>query len=230
MPHPLLPGNGKIRTAVVTGGHPFEVPPFYEVFRSLPEVDFYPQALDEFTADGELAGAYDVAVFYTMHRFAPGDDLPWYQKNVFKTLGELGGGAQGICVLHHALLAFPQWPLWSELVGIEDRSGITPHFGQTLTVEAADPEHPITQGLPARWTLRDETYVMAEADPAGGNHLLLTTRHQPSMRTLAWTWTFRRSRVFWWESGHDYQAFADPNFRRIMGIALRWLARREKRW
>src|SRR5207247_7133559 len=33
MPH-TLPNNGKIRTAVVTGGHSFQVPPFYEVFRS----------------------------------------------------------------------------------------------------------------------------------------------------------------------------------------------------
>ena len=88
MPH-ALPDNGKIRTAVVTGGHPFQVPPFHALFRSLPDVDFYPQSLDEFTADRALAGAYDVVLFYTMHRFAPGDELPWYQKNLFRTLEEL---------------------------------------------------------------------------------------------------------------------------------------------
>jgi type 1 glutamine amidotransferase len=226
MPH-ALPENGKIRTAVVTGGHSFQVPPFYEVFRSLPEVDFYPQALDEFTADRELAEAYDVVLFYTMHRFAPGAELPWYQKGIFQTLEELGTRPQGIGVLHHALVAFPEWPLWSELVGIADRTSVKPHFDQTLTVEVADPAHPITREVPARWTLQDETYVMEEADPGRGNHPLLTTSHEPSIRTLAWTRVFRQSRVFCYQSGHDYHAFDDANFRRVVGNAIRWLARRE---
>lgn len=225
MPH-ALPDNGKIRTAVVTGGHPFQVPPFHALFRSLPDVDYYPQSLDEFTADRALAGAYDVVLFYTMHRFSPGDELPWYQKNLFRTLEELGRAAQGIGVLHHALVAFPEWPLWTELVGIPDRGAITPHFEQDLTVEVADPEHPITRDLPARWPLHDETYVMAEADPKLGNHLLLTTAHEPSMRTLAWSRTFRESRVFCYQSGHDFQAFDDANFRRVISNALYWLARR----
>ena len=68
---------------------------------------------------------------------------------------------------------------------------------------------------------------MPDADPARGNHLLLTTAHERSMRTLAWTRTFRGSRVCCWQSGHDYQAFDDPNFRHVMSRALRWLARRE---
>jgi type 1 glutamine amidotransferase len=225
MPH-ALPENGKIRTAVVTGGHSFQVPPFLELFRSMPAVDAYPQSLDEFTADRRLAFAYDVVLFYTMHRFRPGDELPWYQKEIFRTLEELGAATQGICVLHHALVAFPEWPLWSELVGITNRTGITPHFNQTLTVEVADPAHPITQGIPARWILHDETYGMADADPQQGNHLVLTTAHEPSMRTLAWTRTFRDSRVFCYQSGHDDHAFDDTNFRRVMSNALHWLARR----
>jgi uncharacterized protein len=226
MPH-ALPDNGKIHTAVVTGGHPFPVPPFIELFRSMSEVDFYPQALDEFTADRKVAPAYDVVLFYTMHRFAPDDALPWYQKELFHTLGELGRETQGIGVLHHSLVAFPEWPLWTELVGIANRTGITPHFNQSLTVEVADPEHPIAHGIPARWTLHDETYVMEEAEPGRGNHPLLTTPHEASMKTLAWTRTFRESRVFCWQSGHDHQAFDDPHFRQVMNNAIHWLARRD---
>jgi type 1 glutamine amidotransferase len=226
MPH-ALPENGKIRTAVVTGGHPFQVPPFYALFRALPEVDFYPQSLDEFTSDRALAPAYDVVLFYTMHRFAPDAELPWYQKSLFQTLGELGRATQGIGVLHHSLVAFPEWPLWSELVGISDRTAITPHFDQVLPVEVLDPAHPITRGVPDHWQLHDETYTMAEAEPTRGNHLLLATSHQPGMRTLAWTRTFRESRVFCWQSGHDFHAFDDANYRRVMGNAIGWLARRD---
>jgi len=37
-------------------------------------------------------------------------------------LEHLGQTAQGIVVLHHALLAYPQWPLWRSIAGIEGRS------------------------------------------------------------------------------------------------------------
>jgi len=224
MPH-ALPENGKIRTAVVTGGHNFQVPPFYELFRSLPEVDFYPQAMDEFTADAKLAGEYDVVVFYHMLRFKPGDELPWYQNKMFKTLETLGREDQGICLLHHSLVGFMEWPLWSDLVGIEDRTGNKPHFNQTVNVKIEDKDHPITKGL-SDWSMNDETYEMASADPEKGNRILLTTDHEQSMKTLAWTRTFRKSRVFCCQSGHDYHTFDDPHFRRLMGSALRWLAGR----
>ena len=225
MPH-SLPDNGKIRTAVVTGGHTFAVPPFYEVFRSIPDIDFYPQALDEYTADTKLAGEYDVVVFYHMHRFKPGDELPWYQSKFFSTLETLGRESQGICVLHHGLVAFQEWPFWSELVGMEDRGMRRFLFGQEIPVEVADPDHPVTRGV-SGWTLRDETYEMADADPAQGNRILLTTSHPASMRTLAWTREFRGSRVFCCQSGHGHEAYDDPNFRAVIRNAIRWLARRE---
>lgn len=224
MPH-SLPENGNIQVAVVTGGHSFQVPPFYDVFRAMPDVDFYPQALDEFTADAQLAPAYDVVVFYNMHQAKPGDALSWHQGRYFQTLEELGGETQGICVLHHGLLAFPEWPLWSELVGMENRTLRAFHHDQQVSVEVADPTHPITQGL-SSWTMLDETYEMADADAADGNQILLTTDHPKSMRTLAWTRTHRGSRVFCFQCGHDTLTYDDPNFRRVLHNGIRWLARR----
>jgi len=32
--------NTKIKTAVVTGRHPYDVPNFYAVFKNIPEIDF----------------------------------------------------------------------------------------------------------------------------------------------------------------------------------------------
>lgn len=217
-----LPRNGKIQLAVVTGGHTFQVPAFYGIFRDLPGVDFYPQSLDEFTADAALAAAYDVVLFYTMHQFRPEDKLPWYQAKMFSTLEQLGRAGQGICVLHHALVAFPEWPLWSELVGIENRREIETHFNQQVPLHIVDAEHPITRGV-GDWTLPDETYVMASPRPEDGNHLLLTTAHPQSMPGIAWTRTFRESRVFCFQSGHDAEAFDDANFRRVLLNAIQWL-------
>ncbi len=222
MPHALL-RNGKIQVAVVTGGHSFQVPPFYEVFRQMSDVDFYPQSLDEFTADDWMAGEYHVVVFYHMHRFKAGDALPWYQGKIFSTLERLGGSPQGICLLHHSLVAFEEWPFWSELAGMEDRTMKAFHMGQSIPVEVANPDHPITSGI-NDWTPTDETYEMPDARPENGNNILLTTTHPKSARTLAWTRKFRNSRVFCYQSGHDTQTFDDPNFRRILHQAVRWLA------
>jgi type 1 glutamine amidotransferase len=211
----------KITTAVVTGRHPFDVRAFHALFRSIPEIDVYIQHMEEFVSDpGSGHAPYDVAVFYHMFTPTPTGEGPWYEKRMKPALEALGETGQGILVLHHALLAFPEWPLWSEIVGIEDRR-FGYHMGQSLRIEIANPDHPITRGLSA-WEMGDETYTMH--DTGAGSDILLTTDHQPSMRTIGWTRRFRNSPVFCLQSGHDAAAFGDPNLREVMGRGIRWLA------
>lgn len=201
-------------TAVVTGMHAFEVPAFHALFRSLPDVGFYLQDLENLVADEEhVFDQYDVLLFYNMHRDTP-------QGKAKAVLERLGESTQGIFVLHHALLAFPEWSLWSEIIGIDDRS-FEYYHDQTLHIEVADPAHPVTQGL-APWTMVDETYLMDDAGE--GSRILLTTDHPKSMGTIAWTRQYRNSRVFCLESGHDHQAFVDPNFRTVLARGIRWAA------
>src|SRR5690349_6115893 len=113
-----MPMTTPLKLAVVTGGHPFDVPAFEHLLRALQGVDYYVQSLDDFTCSPKTAAAYDVVLFYTMHQLKPDEPLPWFQKKVFSTLEQLGNTAQGIVVLHHALLAFPDWPLWRDLTGL----------------------------------------------------------------------------------------------------------------
>lgn len=55
----------KINTAVITGQHAFDVPGFHGLFRSIPEIDFYLQDLENFAVDaGKVREQYDVLVFY----------------------------------------------------------------------------------------------------------------------------------------------------------------------
>ena len=123
-------------------------------------------------------------------------------------------------VLHHALLAFPEWPRWSEVCGIDDRTfGF--HHDQQVPIEVADPTHPITAGL-ADWELPDETYTMSSADK--DSRILLTTDHTLSMRTLAWTRQFGQARVFCFQSGHDNATYADRGFRTVLHRGIRWAA------
>jgi type 1 glutamine amidotransferase len=213
----------KIKTAVVTGRHPFDVPAFHTLFRSLPGIDFYPQHLEDFVTDaGKVRDWYDVVVFYNFHQETPGDVQGWYEKAAKESLERLGETRQGILLLHHALLAFKGSPLWSELTGVQERT-----FGffmnQSLRVHVANAEHPITRGL-SDWDMVDETYTMADAMPVDGNTILLTVDHPQSMKTLAWTRQYRNARVFCWQSGHDGQTFANPHFRTVMARGIEWLA------
>src|SRR5687768_10522788 len=67
-----FPNPGKITTAVVTGEHPFNVPAFHNLFRSLPDVDYYPQHLDDFVADwGNVRTRYDVVLLFNWHLDTP---------------------------------------------------------------------------------------------------------------------------------------------------------------
>ncbi len=211
--------NQKIRTAVVTGSHTFEVPPFINLFRSIPEIDFYPQHMEDFVGDrGNFRQTYDVIVFYNFQQPTPEVD-----SKMRTSLETLGKNQQGILVLHHALLAFRQWDFWSDLVGIPER-GMGYHHDQTIQVKIANPTHPITQGLKP-WTLVDETYTINDATEPE-NDILLTTNHPQSMRTLAWTRQFKQARVFCYQSGHNHTAFDDPNFRTVLRRGILWLAQR----
>ena len=210
------------KVAVVTGRHPFDVLGFHAMFRSMPDADCYVQHMEDFSnSPAEVRASYDVVIFYNMHTETPtGEEPRWCERGIKAALEGLGGGKQGIFVLHHAILAFPDWPLWSEIVGIPDR-----HFGfyhdESIHVEVANPEHPITRGL-APWDMVDETYTMADAGP--GSEILLTVDHPRSMRTIGWTRRYKGSRVFCLELGHDNSAFAHPVFRTLVSRGIAWCA------
>ena len=213
-----------LSVAVVTGGHSFDVPSFHRLFRGLADVDAYVQHMDDFASSPEaVRDAYDAVVFYIMLRDGPTNDgLPWYAGKPRDALEHLGAAEQGIVVLHHAILAYPQWPVWQGLVGIADTT-FGYHVGESIHVEVADTAHPVTSGL-SDWDMVDETYSMADAGE--GSHVLLTVDHPKSMRTIAWTRRHRAARVFCLQLGHDDRAWSAPSFREVLRRGVLWSARR----
>jgi type 1 glutamine amidotransferase len=210
-------GANPLRVAVVTGGHTYDVLNFHRLFRALAGVDAYIQHMEDFVATPEpVRDQYDVVLCYHMLMQGPPDGP------VKAALEHLGVTAQGIVVMHHALLAYPAWPTWSELVGIGDRRfGF--HYNQRIQVQVARSPHPIIQGLQS-WEMTDETYTMADA--GAGSEVLLTVDHPNSMKTIGWTRQFKQSRVFCLESGHDNQAWSNAHFREILKRGIHWSARR----
>ena len=228
--------NRALKVAVVTGGHAFDTQGFHHFFRGLRNIDTYIQHLDEFASipasigltegndfhPGKARRSYDVIVFYCMVEGAPKDeDIPWYQGAPKTALDELQQSSQGIFVLHHALLHYPESPEWDRIVGIERRNLKSWHFGQTLEVQVANRCHPITEGLDA-FTCTDESYVLPE--PGNDSDILLTVDHPNSMHRLAWTRQYGESRVFCLQLGHDKLVWTNPNFQALIERGIRWCA------
>jgi len=216
------PQHIPITVAVVTGGHAYDVPNFHKLFAALPGVNAVIQHMDDFASSpAAVRDSYDAVCFYIMLMQGPANEgLPWYAGRPKDALEHLGSTPQGILVLHHALLAYPQWPAWSEIVGIKDRK-FGYHMNQKLFVKVTDPAHPITRDM-AAWEMIDETYTMADAGP--DSQILLTVDHPKSMKTIGWTRQYKKSRVFCFESGHDSQTWVNAGFRQVLYRGLLWCA------
>jgi hypothetical protein len=206
-----------IKIAVITGGHSFDVINFHRLFRELKGVDAYIQHMDDFFSSSEsVRDSYDVALFYHMPEEGPSDT-----GRAYSALAHLGETPQGILLLHHAILAYPKWPVWSEIVGIRDRELTAYYHDQKLHIKVENANHPVTTGL-LDWDMVDETYVMNDAGE--DSEILLTVDHPQSMKTIAWTRSYKRARALCCTLGHDNQAWDEPNFRTVLTRGIQWTA------
>jgi type 1 glutamine amidotransferase len=213
----------KATLAVVTGSHPFDVPNFHKLFRALDGVDAYIQHISDFaTSPEKVRDSYDAVCFYHMIMPTPVDGDDWSAGAPAAAQQRLGETGQGIVVLHHAILAYPEWDVWTDITGLADRA-FDFHPDQQLHMDIANADHPITQGL-SGWDMGDETYTMAE--PVGDNDMLVTTDHDKCMHSIAWTRQYNASRVFCFQSGHDNVTWADGNFREVLRRGILWSARK----
>jgi hypothetical protein len=170
----LLAADGPaapVKLAVITGGHGYDEPNFDKLFKALRGVQTTLQTMDQFAASPVAArDQFDVVLFYSMLMPLPKDKAK-------EALEHLGDTKQGVFVLHHALLSYPGWQAWTDIVGIADRK-FGYYHDQKLNVHVTDAApalaHPITRGLKS-WEMVDETYTMADAGQ--GSQILLTTDH-----------------------------------------------------
>jgi len=214
-----------IKIAVITGGHPFDVQPFHEMFRSMPGVNAIIQHSDEFVSEPEdVRDRYDALVFYSMTKETPSDDVIWYAGKPKTALSRLGHTKQGIVLIHHALLAYPDWPVWDDIAGMRTRIMRSYHPNELVKVDITEPQHPIVNGM-APWEMVDETYILDGAvmpDDIPGNRVILTTRNPHSLKPLAWTRQYQQSRVFCFFSGHGVATYANPGFQQVLANGIHW--------
>ena len=208
--------DAPVSTAVVTGGHFYEVVDFHRLFRSLDGVDAYIQHLDDFVeSPSPMRDGYEVVLFFTMLLEGP-------QGGHLEALERVRTARQGVVVLHHSILAFPYSPFWRRWTDLHNLShSVDPP--EPITTEIADPHHPITSGL-ADWEMVDEIYRMG--GPGADSHILLAARHPHSMRALAWARETDGQRVMCYQAGHDHQAWTNPSYRAVLERSIRWCAGR----
>ncbi len=203
-----------MQIAVVTGEHGFREKDFDAVFKSMEGIAFVREDLDIFVEDPKQ-NEYDTVVFYNFHRPYPTED----QAKAILGLAERG---QGIVILHHAILAFPEWSAYSEMCGIDERADFDYSPRETLQVQIADSTHPITEGM-TDWEMGDETYIMKSA--GDDSSILLTVNHPKSMDVLGWAREYGNSCIFCLQSGHNDVTYSNPNFREVLRRGITWCAK-----
>jgi len=213
--------NGKLKVAIIEGFHPFDIPQWNELWHAMSdEFDCYLQHIDNWAVDcAQCRGDYDVHLFYNMNMKLEESPFKDVLEASLKTLGETG---QGVFLLHHSILAYPENAEWSKMAGIADRS-FGYHPDQDFTMEVANDNHPISTGLSA-CAMHDETYTMQE--PGANCDVLFTVDHDPSMTALGWTLEYKKSRVVCFQPGHDHLAYENPAFREVVRRGIRWAARK----
>lgn len=121
---------------------------------------------------------------------------------------------------HSTLTAFPDWPLWRDVVGGGWTYGTTYHPDYDDGVALARPEHPLTAGLD-ELPIRDERYTRLRVDE--GSAVFLEHEEEGERHALGWTRTWGASRLVADALGHDAASYEAAGRRVLLARELDWL-------
>ena len=141
----------------------------------------------------------------------------------------------GVVSLHHNIGANPEWPEYHQVIGgawLAGKRSIdgkeygpsTFEHGQEIRIEIADEDHPITKGL-VGFVIHDETYGNTYVSPSV--HVLLRAENPKNVSPFAWVSQHGKSRVVYFQAGHDAEAWQHPGFQEILRRSIRWAAQHE---
>ncbi len=218
----------KIRILLTTGGHAFEVEPFYAMFDAMKGIEYtkaeVPKDADRLKPG--LENEYDCVVMYDLCRPTIS---PEQQKAFAKLVRESG---IGLVSMHHNLGANWEWDEFRKMIGgrfiMKDTEldGVawktTPwKHDEHIKVHVVDKKHPITQGV-EDFEIEDEAYGKFWVDPE--DHILLKAEHPWNNPEISWTKNYGKARVFHLMLGHDGKAYANPSYRKLLEQGIRWAA------
>ena len=219
---------GKIRVAVVVGGHGGGQS-FFDLFEGHDDIRCTPIHLRD---DSEIFEnienwSYDVVVLYNLS-----GRISEKRRGNFEELMQRG---LGVVTLHHAFSSYQDWPAFSKIVGgrsflrpteVNGRKIRTGEKGNNrYTVHVADKNHPVTKGI-SDFELVDETYHTYFIEP--DSTPLLTADVTGSDKVVGWAHTYRKGRSVYIQAGHGPTIFqpgqeANRQYRQLLAQAIRWV-------
>jgi uncharacterized protein len=187
------------------------------------------------TFSPEILSRFDAVVFNNVS----GDVFTPDQRQAFESFLENGGGYVGIHAAGDNSHAAWDW-YTKELIGTNfTQHTMDPQF-QKATVNVEDAAHPATKGLPSKWQRTEEWYSFDKSPRGGGAHILATvdekTYNPVGMfgkdlrmgdHPAVWSRCIGKGRVLYSIMGHRAEAFAEPEYRKLLTGALNWVLRKE---
>ena len=219
----------KTKVLLITGGHGFATNEFLKVFTENAAIQLTHANHAKGTAnayDREDLYDYDAVVLYDMPK-----EVNDAQKKRFTALTEKG---IGLVVLHHALVSYQHWADYERIIGgrypeADGKGGVvTDKVGYEhdvkFKVRILEKNHPVTKGV-SDFDIHDEIYwgfrIGRDIKP------LITTDHPKSGKPLAWERSEGKSRIIYLQLGHGPEAFANPNYRKLVAQSIAFVSRRK---
>jgi len=213
----------KMQVAVLVENHEYDVVSFQRMLDSFADCECFVQPLDLFIRDEKNRDTYDTVLWYNMNIPVPDEGAPLYMYMREK----LGMTGQGIVLIHHALLCFKRWDLFTDVSGVSVRledGMFSYHQNTPVKCVIENTDHPVTRGL-HDFSIIDETYIIGEPDQPG-NEILITAECSVGIKNIGWAREYQMSRVFVTASGHDNQVYADWNYRKLIHNAILWTSKK----
>ena len=191
-----------------------------------------------FTENSAVFNDTDLARFAAVvFNSATGDMMSDAQEAAFRRWLEAGGGWVGV----HAAGddSHAGWPWYVEtLIGARFTAHtMGPQF-QTATVHVEDTTHAAMRGVPAVWEHEEEWYSWDRSPREAGFHILATvdeSTYSPRFIFLGmdrdlrmgdhpviWSREVGQGRALYTALGHRAEAFASPEYRKVLEGALTW--------
>ena len=212
-----------IKIMLVTGGHDFDTKEFFELFDAMENVEYKHIVQPEANAviEKELAKNFDVLVFYDLW-----ETISKKEKAAYIKLTKQG---KPFLFLHHSIASYQKWPEFEKIVGgkyFEKGENVPPELVSTYNHDnwvysTVETYTPVTKGL---HNLRFFDEVYGNVRVADDIIPLLRTHHPKSMEIIAWEHNYNNSKIIYIQSGHDKRTYEDPDYRKLLLQAIRYLA------
>jgi putative heme-binding domain-containing protein len=143
-----------------------------------------------------------------------------------KAIRDFTAAGKGVVLLHAA--TWYNWPLETKYNDEFVCGGSRSHGHSDFPFTVTKPTHPVMAGVPATFTIRDESYNVEFTRPEGAEVLGTIPRQNPKPGQSAilpsvWVVKQPKARVVCIALGHDEHSHDHPAYQKILLNALKWV-------